>query len=171
MRAVALTLDLVGTGDPLDETQMIHRISALGLTTHVRFLGHLDRAEILTRYRHYDALLFPSIWSEPFGLVVIEAMSQGVPVIALDRGGPKEIITHMVDGMLVPGEDPVDLGGRDEPAGRFRALRLQMAAAAIRTVEDRFTLERHTTLTETILREVVARHHGDRDAAESRQAS
>jgi glycosyltransferase involved in cell wall biosynthesis len=67
----------------------------------VEFIGEVDeraKAEFLGRA---SALLFPIDWPEPFGLVMIEAMACGAPVIALPRGSVPEIVEHGVTGFLV----------------------------------------------------------------------
>ena len=55
--------------------------------------GFVDQIEKLELLRRCDALLFPVLWPEPFGLVAIEAMSQGIPVIGTPYGALAEIIT------------------------------------------------------------------------------
>jgi glycosyltransferase involved in cell wall biosynthesis len=52
------------------------------------------------------AVILPSIWAEPFGLVAVEAMAAGTPCIASDHAALPELITHGVDGTLVPPGDP-----------------------------------------------------------------
>jgi D-inositol-3-phosphate glycosyltransferase len=83
-------------------------------------LGWLDRIELLRRMRAADAVVVPSRY-EPFGLVAVEAMAMGTPVIAMAVGGLLETVWHGVTGWLCP-EQEGSLG-----------LRLAMAAA----VEDR----------------------------------
>ncbi len=166
--ATPLTLDLIGTGARAYVAQLEALVTAHGLGRQVRFLGQKDRAEILGLYRDYDMLLFPSTWVEPFGLTVIESMAQGVPVVALDRGGPREIISHMHDGILVSAEQPEAFAAAIERLALSAALRRAMAAAAIRTVTDRFTLERHVTLVEAVMRDTIDRHR-DRGVATSGQ--
>jgi glycosyltransferase involved in cell wall biosynthesis len=61
-------------------------------------IGERDKAEFLG---NADALLFPIDWPEPFGLVMIEAMSCGTPVIAFRRGSAAEVIDEGVSGYLV----------------------------------------------------------------------
>lgn len=78
-------------------------VAELGLRDHVRFLG--ERDDVARILRATDLLLLPS-WSEPFGRVVVEAMAMGVPVVATDSGGPPEIITSGVDGVLLPPRAP-----------------------------------------------------------------
>lgn len=154
-RSARLTLDIVGTGEP-EYVEAIAALAAdLGVSADLRFLGHRERPEVFDLYRAYDLLLFPSIWAEPFGLTVIEAMAQGVPVIALDRGGPKEIITDMADGLLVSSETPEDFAAAIGLLADDPRLRQKMAAAAIRTVAERFTLERHVALTVALMRQIV----------------
>jgi L-malate glycosyltransferase len=75
----------------------------LGLTGEVHMLGHCD--DVPSVLASLDLLLVPS-WEEPFGLVVVEAMSSGVPVIATNLGGPAEIITDGVDGLLLAPRSP-----------------------------------------------------------------
>ncbi len=58
-------------------------------------------------YQLMDVCVHTSIEPEPFGLVITEAMAYGVPVVASDRGAPKEIIKHGVDGFIV---DPEETG-------------------------------------------------------------
>ncbi len=72
----------------------------------VRLAGHVsdDRAaDLMSRSR---AVILPSIWAEPFGLVAVEAMAAGTPCIASDHAALPELITHGVNGILVPPGDP-----------------------------------------------------------------
>jgi glycosyltransferase involved in cell wall biosynthesis len=73
------------------------------IENHVRFLGfRKDIPEILAAS---DVLVHTSIQPEPFGLVILEGMAAGKPVIATDAGGPAEIIRNGQDGFLVPPAD------------------------------------------------------------------
>jgi glycosyltransferase involved in cell wall biosynthesis len=71
----------------------------------VEFVGFADPVEF---FREIDVLLVPS-WHEPFGIVLLEAMAAGVPVISTARGGPLEIIRSGETGLLVPPKDPSSL--------------------------------------------------------------
>ena len=80
------------------------RIAALGLTGRVSLLGTLSPPELAARLRQSHLLAVPSSY-EGFGIVYLEAMRFGLPVIAGDAGGPREIVSHGVTGFLVPPED------------------------------------------------------------------
>ena len=73
------------------------------LTDHhlIEFVGEINEQEKTAFLGNAKALLFPINWSEPFGLVMIEAMSCGTPVIAFDKGSVPEIIDDGVSGFIV----------------------------------------------------------------------
>jgi glycosyltransferase involved in cell wall biosynthesis len=75
----------------------------LGVAGRVLFTG--ERTDIPAIMAALDLLLVPS-WSEPFGIVMIEAMAAGTPVVATRGGGPADVITSGCDGVLVPPRDP-----------------------------------------------------------------
>jgi len=72
----------------------------------VRLAGHVSDAQAAALMSGSRAVLLPSIWAEPFGLVAVEAMAAGTPCIASDHAALPELITHGVDGTLVPPGDP-----------------------------------------------------------------
>jgi glycosyltransferase involved in cell wall biosynthesis len=78
-------------------------VEELSLGDRVRFLG--EREDVPEILRALDVLLVPS-WEEPFGRVVIEAMAMCTPVLATANGGPAEVISDGVDGLLLPPRDP-----------------------------------------------------------------
>ncbi len=75
------------------------RTKELGLGDAVRITGQISHSKVLERMRNADLFLFPSF--EGGGMVVLEAMASGLPVISLDRGGPGEMVAHN-NGMSVP---------------------------------------------------------------------
>jgi len=70
----------------------------------VDFIGEVGDAEKSALIGQATALLFPIDWPEPFGLVLIEAMACGTPVIAFNRGSVPEVITDGVTGFIVEDE-------------------------------------------------------------------
>ena len=75
---------------------------------------------------------------EPFGQVVVEGMAAGVPVIAADAGGPAEIVTDEVDGLLTPPGDVEALAAAMRRVHNDRALRRRLVSGRIR--ETRSTI-------------------------------
>jgi glycosyltransferase involved in cell wall biosynthesis len=71
----------------------------------VEFIGEVGTEGKNELLGHATALLFPIDWPEPFGLVMIEAMACGTPVIAWDCGSVREIVDHRVTGFIVRSED------------------------------------------------------------------
>jgi glycosyltransferase involved in cell wall biosynthesis len=84
------------------------RIATLGLEQHVTMAGF--QADVPRWMHAMDVVALPSA-GEPFGITVVEAMAMGKPVIAGDSGGPTEIITSGVNGVLVAHEDVQALAG------------------------------------------------------------
>jgi glycosyltransferase involved in cell wall biosynthesis len=71
----------------------------------VEYIGEIGFEEKLKLYQEAKVFLFPIRWSEPFGLVLIEALACGTPVIAYPHGGPKEIVEDGKTGFLVNSVD------------------------------------------------------------------
>ena len=94
------------------------------------FAGFLGGVDLARAYAAADLFLHCSI-TETFGLVVLEAMASGMPVIARDQGGPSEIVQHGATGYLVPPHDLDIFVERTMALCRDDQLRKQMATAAL----------------------------------------
>jgi len=92
------TLEVVGDGDQSASAR--EQVRRRGLQDCVRFLGWRSSAETRACYLAARLVVVPSVWPEPFGLVGIEAMACGRPVVALDRGGVGEWLEDGVTGRL-----------------------------------------------------------------------
>ncbi len=142
--ATPASLVIVGSHTFSDPRQTLyikrlHRL-AQGWEQRIRFIGHVSREQIQSYFSMSDVLVCPSVWNEPFGMVVVEAMASGVPVIAFDQGGPAEIITHGVDGWLVPpAESTQGLAAALAHLLDDRATAQAMGRAARAAVESRWT--------------------------------
>jgi glycosyltransferase involved in cell wall biosynthesis len=86
--------------DPLDESYYQQVIEPLFAAHDVEFCGELDEYDKPAFYASAAATIFPSDWPEPFGLVMIESMAAGTPVIALRRGAVPEIVVDGVTGFI-----------------------------------------------------------------------
>jgi len=83
----------------------------------------------------------PIAWPEPFGLVMIEALATGTPVIAFDRGAASEIVVDGENGFLVPVEDPRTIVQKVDLLLRSPELRARFQRRGFQTAE-RFNWER-----------------------------
>jgi glycosyltransferase involved in cell wall biosynthesis len=101
---------------------------------NVEFVGEISEREKADFLGNAAALLFPIDWPEPFGLVMIEAMACGTPVIAFRRGSTPEVIDDGVSGILVD--------GLDEAVAAVRRVRALDRAKTRETFEKRFAIER-----------------------------
>ena len=72
---------------------------------HIRFIGEVAHAEKARLLREADALLFPSRWNEAFGLVMVEALACGTPVVALRNGAVPEVLEDGATGLIAQNED------------------------------------------------------------------
>ncbi len=123
--------------------QMQALAQSLGLGEQVQFLGWRYRLEAIPEVMAALTLLCHTpIRPEPFGLVVIEAMAIGCPVVAPRAGGPAEIITDEATGLLAPAGDPAGFAERVIGLLKNPARRAALAAAARRQVVDRFATDR-----------------------------
>jgi glycosyltransferase involved in cell wall biosynthesis len=101
------------------EWQLHDLAEGLGVAERVRFLG--ERSDVPRILAATDLLLLPS-WREAFGRIAIEAMAMAVPVAATDEGGPAEIVSPGVDGLLLPVAATRPVGARaGAAAGAKRA--------------------------------------------------
>jgi teichuronic acid biosynthesis glycosyltransferase TuaC len=92
-----VTLDIFGDGEQLSEIETVVRNA--GAAQYIRLRGFTPKENLQKTLRMYDAFALPSV-SEAFGLVYVEAMAAGLPVIGFNYGGPAEIITADLDGIL-----------------------------------------------------------------------
>jgi glycosyltransferase involved in cell wall biosynthesis len=90
-------------GEDAYERWLRDLVDELDLQGVVTFTGFVDRVE--DELAKLDVLVHASVVPEPFGQVVVEGMAAGLPVVATNAGGPAEVITDGVDGLLVPTGD------------------------------------------------------------------
>ena len=106
----------------------------------VELLGQLPPDELRVQYARCDAVLFPVEWDEPWGLVPLEAMAVGRPVIATGRGGSGEYLVDEENCLLVDAGDPEALREAAERLERSDALRQRLREGGFRTAAEH-TLE------------------------------
>ena len=108
----------------------------LGIAERVTFVGFVD--DVWPLLARMTMLVHASTLPEPFGQVVLEGLAAGLPVIAADAGGPAEIITHDVDGLLTAPNDTAALAHALRHLAEDPALRRRLGDAG-RTCSQDFT--------------------------------
>lgn len=98
-----IILIIAGDGEEREALQTL--VDNLGLTKQVTFLGQVSRPLIVSLLKSCDLFVIPSR-TEGFGLVILEAMAAGKPIIGTRTGGIPEILQHEENGWLVPPENP-----------------------------------------------------------------
>jgi glycosyltransferase involved in cell wall biosynthesis len=140
-----MLLLIAGVGPSRDELEA--QTQRLGLSGSVRFIGRVDDADLVSLYRAADVSVVPSVALEGYGLVVLESLATGTPVIASAVGGLSEALGSFDKGLLVPPGDRHALA--DRLLSVIGGTRPLPSAAACRSYTE------ECTWTE------VARHHAD----------
>ena len=96
-------LVIAGKGGMLEELKA--QAENMGIGNKVYFTGHLDAKNVNKMYKASDISVFPSTY-EPFGIVALEAMLAGNPVVVSDVGGLNEIVDHRINGMKTYAGNP-----------------------------------------------------------------
>jgi glycosyltransferase involved in cell wall biosynthesis len=154
----ALDLTLVGWGPPDYGAYLKTLADDNGLGEHITFLDPVPRAEMPEFLSRFDALLFPSIWEEPFSRILLEAMASGLAVVGTTTGGSKEILVDGENALTFAPGDAHDLARQIERLALDPALRKRLALAGVRTVQEQFDIERMVDEIEAYLLEVAERN-------------
>ncbi len=137
-----LRLTIVGGGQPEYEARLHALTESLGLRGRVCFTGRVSRSEMPGILREHDVFLFTSIWAEPFGRTIIEAMAAGLAVIGANVGGSREIFRFCQEDLLF---EPGDAQALAQQIQRFLGdpdLSRRLGQEGRQLVAERFTLER-----------------------------
>ena len=130
-------LVLVGEGDENYERKLREQVKQLNLTEHVLFAGFQNRPEIfMTRF---DVFVLPSVL-EGLGIVLLEAMALGKPIVATKVGGIPEIVQHQKTGLLVNSGDVEDLYRALHTLCQNPARGRQMGEEGKKRVAEHFSL-------------------------------
>jgi glycosyltransferase involved in cell wall biosynthesis len=132
-QAAGLPLVLAGKCNEAAEERYFEKTVQPLVDDTVEVLINAERDAIMRKLRSARCLIMPIRWREPFGMVMIEAMSLGVPVVALGRGSVPEVVEHGVTGFVC---DDID----DLPGALHRVAELD-PAACIQRVKDNFSAQ------------------------------
>ena len=147
------TLTMVGGGPSAHGDELQALAHELGAAERLR-REVLPRAQVIHEYDAADVCLFPSEWEEPFGIVPLEAMSRGLPVIASGTGGSGEYLRHRENCLIAAPGDPAAWAAAVRELARDQALRERLRAGGFATAR-RFTMDATAAQLEQHLRALV----------------
>lgn len=143
---------LICVGEGGERERLEQQCERLGLTERVRFLGY--RRDVADLMAAMDIMALPS-HREPFGIVYVEAMLCGLPVIACDAGGAPEVVVPEETGLLVPPRSPKPLARALTRLATEAALRHRLGEAGRRRARQRFSLATMVAETEGVYRTLL----------------
>lgn len=129
-------LRIVGGGDPQEAERLRDLARDTGVADRVDFVGPVARERLADVYAESDALVFPVTWPEPFGLVPLEAMAVGRPVIASGRGGSADYLRDGANALLFDADEPGTLAAAMRRIAGDGALRARLRDAGLRTASE-----------------------------------
>src|SRR5947208_2319025 len=133
-RRVSMPLKIAAKVDRVDRRYFKRDIEPLLTASHVEWIGEISDQQKTGLLGNAYALLFPIDWPEPFGLVMIEAMACGTPIIAYNRGSVPEVMENGVTGFIV---DEIE-----QAVEAVRRVRDLSRARCREVFEKRFTVSR-----------------------------
>jgi glycosyltransferase involved in cell wall biosynthesis len=134
------------------KNQLRKKIDELDLSNYFSFVGH--RNDIKDVLAQVDILIHPAI-GEPFGRVLVEAMALEKPVVAVNSGGPSEIVLDGVTGFLVDPKNLVrGLAQKTRILLKNKDLRIEMGKAGRQRVVSEFSLEKHVEQMEAVFYDI-----------------
>jgi len=145
-------LNIAGMGNDVDSIKEL--TVACGISDKVDFSGY--SSDIDKVYQQSDLVIVPSRWQEPFGLVGIEAMANGVPVIGFDVGGIEEWLKDGVNGFLISEQDVSMMAEKIDLLLSDRKLRDEMGHNGRRMIFDHYLESRYTEKMKQLLEEIVS---------------
>jgi glycosyltransferase involved in cell wall biosynthesis len=138
-----LRLTLVGgTILPDYEARLRALVERLGLSDRIDFVGSVPREALPNVYIEHDIAIVPSVWDEPFGIVLLEAMASGLAVVGTATGGSAEILKDEVNGLVFEKDDPLACADRIAQLRSDAGLYERLRSAGRHTVEERFSIGR-----------------------------
>lgn len=163
-RRAGVPLHIAGEIHPPDESwasaELRHRLNE----PHVTYLGSIGLEEKRPLLRDARALLVPIEWNEPFGLIIVEAMLSGCPVVAFGRGSVPELVENGVTGFVARNVDEMAaLIRRGGPVDDFNRERCR-ERAVLRFSRERMVAD-HVAMYERIRRSSPASFAGSRRAS------
>lgn len=154
-RATDVRLTIAGSGDASYEDDLRNLARDRGVSHLVTFLGAQPKEAMPAVYRSADVFLFTSIWPEPFGRAVVEAMASGLPVIGAATGGAAEILVDGENALLFRPGDHAGLAAQVLRLVESPAQRRMLCENARQVACERYDIGRMTVEIEQFLAETI----------------
>ncbi len=148
-------LTIVGDGEPEYETHLRKLVDQYRLQGRVTFAGPQPQTAIPAFYAQADVLLFTSIWPEPFGRVLVEAMAAGVAVVGSAVGGAAEIMTDNHNALTFAPDDAGQLAAQLLRLADSPELLQRLTQTARQTAIEKYDISAMTTDLENYLQQWV----------------
>ncbi len=145
-------LVIAGKGPYLDELR--HRAYQLGIYNRIYFTGYIDDNTRNALFQCADVAVFPSLY-EPFGIVALEGMAAGTPVIVSDTGGMSEIVKHGVNGLKAYSNNVISLADNIIWALQHPDHTMQMKHKAMEDIKNHYDWDRIALKTKEVYLHVL----------------
>lgn len=157
---------MAGQGPALEYLQK--RARDLGVYNRIYFTGYIDETTRDFLYREADVAVFPSLY-EPFGMVVLEAMAAGTPVVVADTGGLAEIVEHEKNGLKSYPNNPGSLADNILRLLHLPHLARSLAEQAGRDLQEFYTWREIARQTRRVYQDVLEEYTRSSWGAEKRR--
>lgn len=145
---------LIVAGDGWQKDYLMKLAFSLGVDDYAKFLGFVEESFLPKLVKAADVLVVPSVY-EPFGIVALEGMAAGVPVVVSKTGGLQEIVDHEVDGLWVYPRDPFSIAWGIRRILSDPAFAKKLAENGRKKVEEKYSWRKVALKTAELYREVI----------------
>jgi len=150
-----IRLTIVGDGDEEYVEYLHRRVEDENIASCVTFMSVQPKEVLPALYHRSDVFLFTSIWAEPFGRVIVEAMASGVVVVGTPVGGAAEILIEDDNALLFTPDDAASLSIQLKRLIESPELRERLAKSGRETATKKFDIRRMTEEIESYLQALV----------------
>lgn len=143
---------LLGEGP---EKQYLLNLIAQKQLKNVHLLGYLSGQDLINFYYRADVFVAPSVWDEPLGLAILEAMAAKTPVVATRKGGIPLLVKQGLNGFFVKPRNSTQIAGACNKLLENDELRKKMGEAARKTIEEKFNWKKIALKFHRLYRKIV----------------
>ncbi len=133
---------LIGiTGDGPERKNLENLVKDLKLK-NVKFFGYINGDDLIHLYYRADVCVVPSVWDEPLGLVVLEAMAANTPVVVTRKGGIPLMVKDGYNGLFIRPRNPREISDKVNYLLKNEKIRMKMGNRARQTVVEKFSWDK-----------------------------